>query len=290
MQRRSPRARAGFRMFAASMAEPPAAPVPKREWISSMKRRTRPSAISTSLSTAFSRSSNSPRIDVPATSCVRSSANSCVPWRPLGTSPRMMRWARPSAMAVFPTPGSPTSTGLFFFFRESTWITRRISPSRPMTGSSLPASASMTKSFANFCSAKKVFSAVGESIGLLPMRWCSSSLRPAGSVGNEAAESTAAIFLLVATTPNSRCGTARKESPRSPRQSSAASIASFVAVDHGALDGRGFCDGKACACFSIAWRTLDTSVVKRCKILMPKSETPWSRKRACAMWPGAVTA
>jgi hypothetical protein len=32
---------------------------------------------------------------------------------PSGTSPLMMRWARPSTMAVLPTPGSPMSTGLF---------------------------------------------------------------------------------------------------------------------------------------------------------------------------------
>ncbi len=31
-----------------------------------------------------------------------------------GTSPVTMRCARPSAMAVLPTPGSPISTGLFF--------------------------------------------------------------------------------------------------------------------------------------------------------------------------------
>ena len=41
-------------------------------------------------------------------------------------------------MAVLPTPGSPISTGLFLVRRESTWITRRISSSRPITGSSLP--------------------------------------------------------------------------------------------------------------------------------------------------------
>ena len=41
-------------------------------------------------------------------------------------------------MAVLPTPGSPMSTGLFLVRRLSTWITRRISSSRPMTGSSLP--------------------------------------------------------------------------------------------------------------------------------------------------------
>ena len=37
-------------------------------------------------------------------------------------------------MAVLPTPGSPMSTGLFLVRRDSTWITRRISSSRPMTG------------------------------------------------------------------------------------------------------------------------------------------------------------
>ena len=41
-------------------------------------------------------------------------------------------------MAVLPTPGSPMSTGLFLVRRLSTWMTRRISSSRPMTGSSLP--------------------------------------------------------------------------------------------------------------------------------------------------------
>ena len=58
--------------------------------------------------------------------------------RPSGTSPRMIRWASPSTMAVLPTPGSPISTGLFLVRRDSTWMTRRISSSRPMTGSSLP--------------------------------------------------------------------------------------------------------------------------------------------------------
>ena len=49
-----------------------------------------------------------------------------------------MRWASPSTTAVLPTPGSPMSTGLFFVRRDRTWMTRRISSSRPMTGSSLP--------------------------------------------------------------------------------------------------------------------------------------------------------
>ena len=50
-----------------------------------------------------------------------------------------MRRARPSTIAVLPTPGSPIRTGLFFVRRERTWMTRRISSSRPMTGSILSA-------------------------------------------------------------------------------------------------------------------------------------------------------
>jgi hypothetical protein len=38
-----------------------------------------------------------------------------------------MRWARPSTMAVLPTPGSPMRTGLFLVRRERTWMARRIS-------------------------------------------------------------------------------------------------------------------------------------------------------------------
>jgi hypothetical protein len=38
-----------------------------------------------------------------------------------------MRWASPSAMAVLPTPGSPTSTGLFLVRRPKICTTRSIS-------------------------------------------------------------------------------------------------------------------------------------------------------------------
>ena len=41
-----------------------------------------------------------------------------------GTAPLMILCARPSAIAVLPTPGSPTSSGLFFWRRHSTWIVR----------------------------------------------------------------------------------------------------------------------------------------------------------------------
>jgi len=47
-----------------------------------------------------------------------------------------MRCARPSTMAVFPTPGSPMSTGYFFVRRHRICTTRSTSPSRPTSGSS----------------------------------------------------------------------------------------------------------------------------------------------------------
>src|SRR2546428_5601635 len=53
-----------------------------------------------------------------------------------GTLPRLICWARPSAMAVFPNPGSPMRAGLFFVRRLRIWMTRSISVSRPITGSS----------------------------------------------------------------------------------------------------------------------------------------------------------
>ena len=65
----------------------------------------------------------------------------------------MMRWASPSTIAVLPTPGSPIRTGLFFVRRLSTWMTRRISSSRPMTGSSRPSRAASVRSRPNFSSA-----------------------------------------------------------------------------------------------------------------------------------------
>ena len=150
--RSSPRASIGFSMFAASTA-PSAAPAPTIVCSSSMKRMISPAADWISVRTAFSRSSNSPRYFEPASSEPMSSAQTRLPFSPSGTSPATIRWASPSTIAVLPTPGSPISTGLFFVRRESTWITRRISSSRPITGSSLPASAAAVRSRPNFSSA-----------------------------------------------------------------------------------------------------------------------------------------
>src|SRR6185503_15777379 len=54
--------------------------------------------------------------------------------------------ASPSTIAVLPTPGRPTSTGLFFVRRPRICSVRRISGSRPITGSSLPRRARSTRS------------------------------------------------------------------------------------------------------------------------------------------------
>ena len=64
-------------------------------------------------------------------------------------------------MAVFPTPGSPIRTGLFLVRRTSTSMTRRISASRPMTGSSWPSCASAVRSVLYFSSAWYLDSALG---------------------------------------------------------------------------------------------------------------------------------
>ena len=136
MQWSSPRARSGFKMFPASIAPSPF-PAPTIKWSSSINKIILPSLFLISVSTALSLSSNSPRYFAPATKLPISSANTSLFLRELGTSPLKIRIASPSAMAVFPTPASPISTGLFLVFRDKILITLRISSSLPITGSSL---------------------------------------------------------------------------------------------------------------------------------------------------------
>ena len=136
-RRSSPRASIGLIMLPASTA-PSAPPAPTSVCSSSMNVMISPSESAISLSTALNRSSNSPRYFAPATIEPMSSATTRLLRRPSGTSPSTMRRASPSTIAVLPTPGSPMSTGLFFVRRDSTWMMRRISSSRPMTGSILP--------------------------------------------------------------------------------------------------------------------------------------------------------
>ncbi len=143
----SPRDSAGFSMLEASIA-PSAAPAPMSV-CSSSRNSTTFSDWRISFMTAFRRSSNWPRYFVPATRAPRSSCRSRLFSRTSGTSWVMIFWARPSTMAVLPTPGSPISTGLFLVRRARIWMTRSISCSRPMTGSSLLSRASWVRSRAN---------------------------------------------------------------------------------------------------------------------------------------------
>ena len=81
-----------------------------------MKRSTFPASV-TSRMTFLIRSSNSPRYLEPATIPDKSSVTTRFPRTVSGTSPDAIRWASPSAIAVFPTPGSPIRHGLFFVLR-----------------------------------------------------------------------------------------------------------------------------------------------------------------------------
>jgi hypothetical protein len=116
---------------------------------SSMNRMTEPLERRISSMMFFRRCSNSPRYLVPATTSARSRVSTRLEARISGTSPTEILDARPSTMAVLPTPGSPMSTGLFFVRRARIWIMRSISSARPMTGSSLPSRAMAVRSRPN---------------------------------------------------------------------------------------------------------------------------------------------
>ena len=147
----APRLMAGFSMLAASI-EPAALPAPMRVCISSMKTMMSGFCCS-SLMMQRRRSSNCPRYFVPATTLARSSTT-----RRFFQRVRLMRWptmrcARPSTMALLPTPGSPMRMGLFFLRRFSICARRSISFSRPTTGSSSPSAAICVRSVPKLSSA-----------------------------------------------------------------------------------------------------------------------------------------
>ena len=96
--------------------------------------------------TALMRSSNWPRYFVPATMRARSRVITFLSRRISGTLPEAISWARPSTIAVFPTPASPIRTGLFLVLRQRICTTRSISFLRPMTGSISPLRASSVRS------------------------------------------------------------------------------------------------------------------------------------------------
>ncbi len=81
---------------------------------------------------------------------------SCLSLSVSGTSPLTIAWASPSTTAVLPTPGSPIRTGLFLVRRDSTCMTRSISFSRPITGSSLDSRAAAVRLRPNWSSTSEV--------------------------------------------------------------------------------------------------------------------------------------
>ena len=125
---------------------PSAAPAPTMVCSSSMKSMIFPSLLVTSLITPLSLSSNSPLNFAPAMREPISKERSLLSFRDSGTSPLAILSARPSTIAVFPTPGSPMRTGLFFVLLERTCMTLLISSSLPMTGSSLSSMAALVRS------------------------------------------------------------------------------------------------------------------------------------------------
>jgi hypothetical protein len=126
--------------------DPSALPAPTIVCISSIKSIILPWLLSISFNTAFSLSSNSPLYFAPAIRAPRSRENIILSLSPSGTSPFTILYARPSTIAVFPTPGSPIKQGLFLVFLESILTTLLISSSLPITGSSLFVEASLVRS------------------------------------------------------------------------------------------------------------------------------------------------
>ena len=148
---RSPRASRGFSMLATSIA-PGWFPAPTTVWSSSTNVMVCPWVAVTASRVSLTRFSNVPRYSAPASMAAKSRDTMVLSASPVGMSPVWMRWANPSTTAVFPTPGSPMRTGLFFRRLERTWMSLRISVSRPMTGSSSPFFAAATRSVPHCCS------------------------------------------------------------------------------------------------------------------------------------------
>ena len=132
---------AGFSRLDASSVPPDAAPAPMIVWISSMKRidfgivgELLQHRLQALLEVAAVLGAGKQRAHVERVHLVFA--------QQLGHVALVDAAREPSAIAVLPTPASPTSSGLFLRRRHSTWITRSSSCSRPISGSILPALAS----------------------------------------------------------------------------------------------------------------------------------------------------
>ena len=140
----SPLDRAGFKRLEASIA-PSAEPAPIMVCSSSMNMTYFPSPFLISFKSIFTLSSNSPRYLVPAIIAPKSRLITSLSFKLSGTSPLTILWAKPSTIAVLPTPGSPIKTGLFLVLLDKICISLLISSSLPTTGSSFPFLARLVK-------------------------------------------------------------------------------------------------------------------------------------------------
>ena len=166
---RTPLASIGLRRFPASIEPSDEPPAPTTVCSSSINIIISPLLDSTSLRRAFNLSSNSPLNFAPAINAPISTDISLLCFKVSGTSPFTILWARPSMIAVLPTPGSPISTGLFFVLLLRTCIILLTSVFLPITGSSLPSLASFVKSTLYFSRTLYFSSASSESNFALPL-------------------------------------------------------------------------------------------------------------------------
>ena len=147
-------------MLAASRL-PEELPVPITVWISSIKTITFLFSLNSSI-IALTLSSNWPLYFVPATNEDNSNNTILLPTNVLGHLDSWIIVANISTTEVLPTPGSPISTGLFFFLLLKICIILFTSSSRPTTGSSFPDTANAVKSL-------EKLSSIGVSLFLLPI-------------------------------------------------------------------------------------------------------------------------
>ena len=106
-------------------------------------------SFSRTLNSPLIRSSKSPLYLVPANMAPKSKLYTTLLINVLGTSPSTIFLASPSAIAVLPVPGSPTSTQLFFLRLANTCTNSSTSSCLPISGSILLLSASSFKLIVN---------------------------------------------------------------------------------------------------------------------------------------------
>ena len=131
---------------------------------------------------AFILSSNCPLYFVPATIEDKSREYILLSKITLGALPSFIKIAKPSTIAVLPTPGSPIRTGLFFFLLDNIWDTLFISSFLPTTGSKISSSADFDMSLQKLSKTGVLESNFLFFLELLPLPPNKSSDSPSSSI------------------------------------------------------------------------------------------------------------